>query len=322
MRSFRFAFFVIVALFAFAGLPALCVAVEPVSKPISESPAIKVLIVDGFSNHDWKQTTQIVRGLLLEAGGFDIDVSTSPAKKKSEGWKAWRPRFIDYDVVIQNCNSIGGGPRWPREVETSLETYVRNGEGLYILHSANNAFPNWKEYNRMIGLGWRGKETGTALTVEDDQSITRIPPGEGRGTSHGPRVDTVVELLGSHPITKGYPKKWKTPLLEVYIYARGPAENLTVLSYAYHPKTQKNWPLEWVVRYGKGSVYNSTFGHVWQGDDQPISMRCVGFQTTLVRTTEWLATGKVTRPLPENFPTETEKVVREKVPAEKQSASP
>jgi len=31
-------------------------------------------------------------------------------------------------------------------------------------------------------------------------------------------------------------------------------------------------------------------------------MKCVGFQTTLNRGTEWAATGKVTQPVPGEFP--------------------
>jgi hypothetical protein len=40
-------------------------------------------------------------------------------------------------------------------------------------------------------------------------------------------------------------------------------------------------------------------------------MRCVGFQTLLIRGTEWAATGKVTYPVPKDFPTETEVRMRE-----------
>ena len=36
------------------------------------------------------------------------------------------------------------------------------------------------------------------------------------------------------------------------------------------------------------------------------SIQCVGFITTLNRSAEWLATGKVTQSLPKNFPTKTE----------------
>jgi len=90
--------------------------------------------------------------------------------------------------------------------------------------------------------------------------------------------------------------------MELYTYARGPAKNITVLSYAFDSATNKNWPVDWVVQYGKGRVYNSSMGHLWKGDIYPVSWRCIGFQTTLIRAVEWLARGKVTYPLPENFP--------------------
>ncbi|HLT41312.1 MAG TPA: hypothetical protein VKZ95_01300, partial [Sphingobacteriaceae bacterium] len=101
-----------------------------------------------------------------------------------------------------------------------------------------------------------------------------------------------------------YPDQWKTAFTEVYHFPRGPAENLTVLSYAYDSTaTHRLWPVEWVVKYGEGRVYNSSMGHLWEGEVYPLAYRCIGFQTTVVRTTEWLATGKVSYPVPKNFPT-------------------
>lgn len=285
-------------------------AMEHPEKNAEKASKIKVLIVDGFSNHDWQETTRVVLDILEETASFSVAVSTSPPTMESEGWDTWRPRFSDYDVVIQNCNDLGGGPTWPREVEEDLESYVQKGGGLYILHSANNAFPHWAAYDQMIGLGWRKADEGWALTINSDGSLNRIPPGEGKRTYHGPRVDAVIETLGSHPIHKDFPKKWLTPNLEVYKYARGPAENLTVLSFSKDEETQKNWPIEWVISYGKGSVYNSTFGHVWKGEEYPETMRCVGIQTTLIRALEWLATAKVSFSLPEPFPSETEFVIK------------
>ncbi len=287
-------------------LPALAVfALEALDgSPLRVGGRLRALIVDGFSNHDWQQTTAIARRILEDTGRFDVSVSTSPPTKEAAGWDTWRPAFGAADVVILNCNSLGGRPTWPREVEVALEQYVRQGGGLYILHSANNAFPHWAEYDRMIGLGWRGKDAGYALTVAADGSLTRIEPGVGSGTSHGPRVDAVIHVLGQHPIHAGYPRAWKTPQAEIYTYARGPAEELTVLSYARDAQTEKNWPMEWVVKYGRGAVYNSTLGHVWAGDDDPDSTRCVGFRTTLVRAAQWLATGRVTWPVPADFPTQ------------------
>ncbi|MDB5031108.1 ThuA domain-containing protein [Mucilaginibacter sp.] len=265
---------------------------------------VRVLIVDGFSNHDWRQTTKIVKQILNETGRFTITVSTAPATPEDTSWTSWDPKFKNFDVVIQNTNNIQNARlKWPRRVQEELENYVKDGGGLYILHSANNAYPDWEEYNKIIGLGWRPKTYGYALVVDSAGKINRIPPGEGQGTFHGDRSDLQIHVLTNHPINKGYPKQWMTPDVELYRYARGPAENLTVLSYAPDPITHINWPVEWIVKYGKGKVYVSSMGHLWKGDTYPLGYRCIGFQTTMIRAVEWLGTGKVTYPIPKNFPT-------------------
>jgi type 1 glutamine amidotransferase len=271
------------------------------------SDKITVLIVDGFSNHNWQQTTHVVKNILENSGLFDVSVSTAPAKPDAEEWKSWNPQFSKFDVVIQNTNNIFNKKiKWPRCVQKELEKYVSTGGGLFILHSANNAYADWPEYNLMIGLGWRKTSEGVALQVTENNEIKVIPVGEGKNTYHGPRNDEVIHIIKNHPINKGFPKAWKTPDMELYKFARGPAKNLTVLSYATDEETGINWPVEWVVKYGNGRVYNSSMGHLWKDDTYPVTYRCIGFQTILIRVTEWLATGKTTYPVPENFPTETE----------------
>jgi type 1 glutamine amidotransferase len=274
---------------------------------------ITVLIVDGYSNHDWKQTTKIVKQILDESHLFTISVYTAPPKPEdTAAWLANDPGFKNYDVIIQNTNNIQNTHlKWPKKIQHELEDYVKNGGGLYVLHSANNAYPDWEEYNKIIGLGWRPKTYGYALTVDSLGKINRIPPGEGKSTYHNDRSDLLIHVLTNHPINKGYPKTWLTPDVELYRYARGPAENVTVLSYAQDPLTQINWPVEWTVKYGKGRAYVSSMGHLWKGDTYPLAYRCVGFQTTMIRTVEWLGSGKVTYPVPANFPTATTKSVRE-----------
>lgn len=272
----------------------------------SESRKIEVLIVDGFNNHNWQQTTKVVKSLLEESELFTVSVSTSPSEPGDPAWDLWRPAFENYDVVIQNSNNIRNKKlRWPEEVEKALENYVQSGGGLYILHSANNAFADWDEYNLMIGLGWRSAEEGLALQVMDNGEIKKIPAGEGKKTYHGPRNDEVIYKLNDHPINKDFPDEWLTPDMELYKYARGPAINLTVLSYALDDDTNTNWPVEWTVAYGKGRVYNSCMGHLWKNQTYPASYQCVGFQTTLIRATEWLATGRTSYELPSNFPSAT-----------------
>lgn len=277
-------------------------------------PTIRVLIVDGYSNHDWRLTTALVRGILEPTGRFTVAVSTAPATKDAPGWDSWRPRFSDHDVVIQTCNDLGGGPPWPRAVQEEFEAYVRNGGGVYVWHAGNNAFADWPAYNEMIGLGWRKKDFGDALAVDADGQLVRIPAEDGRDTGHGARLDTVVRRRGEHPIHAGLPRAWLTPDIEVYYYARGPAQNLEVLSFGFDPRTQMNWPLEWTVTYGRGRVYTSTFGHVWKGDTQPARMRCAGLQTVVVRALQWLAGRPADFPVPADFPAADKTSVRGEIP--------
>ena len=275
---------------------------------------IKVLIVDGFSNHDWKYNTQLLRGILEPTGLFEVSVSTAPPTNGAPEWPAWRPKFADYDVVIQTCNDINVGTTWPKEVQAAFESFVTNGGGFFDYHSANNAFAKWPAYNDMIGLGWRNKDFGWAITVDKNENLVRIPAGEGLATGHGPQTKVVINNLGEHPIHAGLPKQWLTPHLEVYYYARGPAKNLEVLSYGFDPRTKMNWPTEWTVTYGQGHVYNATFGHVWKGDVQPEALRCAGVQTIMVRALQWLAKRPVDYPVPSDFPTADKLSIRSEIP--------
>jgi hypothetical protein len=271
---------------------------------------IRVLIVDGFSNHDWRLTTRAIRAILEPSGLFSVNVSTSPPAAASPGWQQWRPDFSAHDVVIQNCNDINGGPSWPQPVRAAFEKFVRRGGGVYVWHSGNNAFPDWPAYNEIIGIGWRKKESGPALAVSDDGKVTSIPAGQGEDTGHGKRFDALINRLGEHPIHRGLPAAWRAADIEVYYYVRGPANNVEVLSYAREPHTELNWPIEWTVRYGRGRVYTSTLGHVWHGDTQPVTVRDAGVQTLLVRALQWLARRPVTASVPADFPTATSTSIR------------
>jgi len=260
---------------------------------------ISVLIIDGQNNHKWQQTTPVLKKALEGSGKFSVDVSTSPGKDGSkEDWDKWRPEFSKYGAVVSNYN----GQDWPEEVRESFIKYVGDGGGLVIIHAANNSFPNWKEYNQMIGLGgWGGRneKSGPYLYLKDGKLYRDTSPG--RGGSHGPQREFEVTTFAEeadHPIMKGLPKTWLHTKDELYDSMRGPAENIKVLATAYSEKSKKHEPMLMTIDHKKGRVFHSTLGHA------DYSMNCVGFYTTLQRGTEWAATGKVTIPVPDNFPAE------------------
>jgi type 1 glutamine amidotransferase len=226
----------------------------------------------------------------------------------SPQWEKWNPDLASADVVIQTCNDISQrpAPKWPEPAKTAFVDFVKNGGGVLIFHSGNNAFPDWKEYNDIIGLGWRAQSFGTALRMNEAGDITRLAPGQGRATGHAPRADVLVHQLGEHPIHAGMPRTWMSPMLEVYYHARGPAENVQVLSYGLDPRYKEYWPLEWVVTFGKGRVYASSFGHVWSDESetrQPVDLLEVDEQLLIQRALQWLAGKPVTVPIPQDFPT-------------------
>jgi type 1 glutamine amidotransferase len=261
---------------------------------------LKVLIIDGQNNHDWRKTTPILKDFLEKTGRFTVEVATTPTDGKApkEDWDKFRPEFTKYDVVLSNYN----GQPWPEEVNKAFVDYVSNGGGVVIVHAANNAFSGWKEYNEMIGLGWRGADFGERVYYNDEGKEVRAPKGEGPGAGHGPMHEFAVIIRDAeHPVTKGMPKTWKHANDELYQGQRGPAANMKILATAFAATdksgTGVHEPMIWWIPFGKGKVFTTVMGHADQ------SMTCTGFQSTVARGCEWVATDKVTLPLPENFPT-------------------
>ena len=271
----------------------------------AQTSRARVLIVDGVNNHDWKMATHAIGEILTATELFSIEVSTSPPRgAPQEAWNAWRPNFSRCDVVINNFNGghLDDGIEWPLSVQESLVKFVEGGGGLVVYHAANNAFLKWKAYNDMIGLGWRSKSFGPGLAVANDDKIVVVPKGTGLEPGHPERMDFQIHVRDTHhPITAGMPRVWMHPSEQLTHGKHGPAEGLTILTYAHSPVSNQNEPMDWVRRYGKGRVYTTMLGHTWVGE-QTSNLDCVGFQTLLSRGVQWAATGAVTIPIPANFP--------------------
>jgi type 1 glutamine amidotransferase len=262
---------------------------------------LRVLIIDGQNNHDWEVTTPILKNILESSGRFTVDVATSPPA--GSDMRKFRPKFADYDVVVSNYN----GDRWSPATEKAFESYVKNGGGFVSVHAANNAFPEWPEYNRMIGLGgWYGRteKHGPYVYLDDGGKVIR-DTSAGAGGHHGPQHEFQIRARDAeHPIMRGLPPLWMHTKDELYDQLRGPAEDLHILATAYssprYEGTSRHEPMLMTLRYGNGRVFHTVLGHA------DYSMKCVGFVTTLQRGTEWAATGKVTIPVPKDFPTAEE----------------
>ena len=265
---------------------------------------LRVLVIDGQNNHEWQKTTPLLVEMLKASGRFTPEVATAPAA--GEDMSGFRPKFDGYDVVMSNYN----GERWSKETEQAFVDYLKNGGGFVSVHAANNSFAEWPEYNEAIGLGgWYGRteKAGPYVYFKDNKLVRDDSPG--RCGSHGEQHEFVVRTRqAEHPIMQGVPEEWLHTKDELYDSLRGPAENMEVLATAYsEPKTGgtgRDEPMLMALSYDKGRVFHTTLGHA------DYSMDCLGFITTLLRGTEWAATGEVTIPIPKNFPTAEKSISR------------
>lgn len=238
-----------------------------ISLHAAERDSIRILVLSGSNNHDWKSTSARLIKMYSEAGLFSVDVTTKPDTLNYSSLK-------NYDAVVSNWNSWpNNNLRWPESTEKGLLDFVKNGGGLVTFHASSSAFYAWKEFKTIstsawIDSTWHGTPGGTKVLIEN---------------SH-------------HPITKGLTGFYTHDELWVNSEKNDRFEVLAQSTNAdLQEKGIQNQAVILVSEYGKGRIFHNALGH------DAKAMRNTGFITLMLRGTEWAATGRITQKIPQEL---------------------
>jgi len=221
------------------------------------SSKIRLLLISGSNNHEWKETSPILESVFTDAGCFSVDVTENPDTLCYDD-------FSTYDAVVSNWNSWPDNDvRWPLDAEDGLLKFVKNGGGLVFFHASSSVFYAWPEF----------KQISTGAWIEN--------------TKHGKPGMVHVEINESdHPITKGingfivFDELWENA-------EKNP--DFKVLGTAWSEQCEEKQPAIMVAEVEEGRIFHTILGHDVR------AIRNAGLNTLLLRGTEWAATGKVSK---------------------------
>ena len=250
------------------GLELLEVIGAPAVPPVAINPAdrVRVLILTGSNNHDWKTTTEALKTVLAANPRFAVSVTETP-------WSMKPADLAAYDVLFSNWNTWDKKDEerkqyeWNAEMKAAFLKWFTDGGGFFVLHAGSSMFYDWDEYQKLTAGTW-GAETFHPHNQKFTLNI----------------ADT------AHPITKGMTdfETFDEPWQKI----SNPNPNRHVLVSGVVSKENKGSgevePFAFVTETGKGCCFTLLLGH-----DAQMILNSPGCRTLILRGTEWAATGAV-----------------------------
>ncbi len=231
-------------------------------------PALRVLILSGQNNHNWRETTPRLKSILENGGRFAVDVETNVAGMKPEV-------FFKYDALLSNFNTFSQndpGEVWNIGMRAAFVKFIRDGHGFVVFHAGSSVFDDWPEFQEIAGATW------------------------SQATSHGRMHTNEIHILApDHPAVAGlkdfatFDEFWQNAQV-----APGAKALAAVTPKPEFGGTGKAEPIAFATDFGKGRGFTLLLGHDVR------AMAADGFKALLLRGTEWAATGKVSADHPDN----------------------
>lgn len=234
---------------------------------------IPTLLITGQNNHNWRYTSRLHAETLEASGRFAVTITDEPWTTLADAASVAR-----YRLFVLDYNDLNSPRRWGEAAESNFLGAVKAGVGVVVIHAANNAFRDWPEYEKLVGLVWRD------------------------GSGHGPfHAFDLVYTKPDHPILAGLPAFRAHPD-ELYHRLENPQRTpievlATAMSATDKGGTGQPEPMALTLAYGAGRVFATPLGHVWvNAQETKASISDPQFKALICRGAEWAATGAVTLP--------------------------
>jgi len=198
----------------------------------------KVLIVTGIDHpgHKWKLTAPVLAQAIAEDKRLDVTLTEKPSDLAND-------ELGNYDVIVLHFMDWEVPDPGPA-ARANLKRVVRSGKGLVLVHFACGAFQQWPEFVELAGRVWDPKLRG-----------------------HDPHGKFTVKITDAqHPVMKGI-GEFET-VDELYTCLTGQTP-IKVLATARSKVDGKDYPMAFVLDYGKGRVFHSVLGHDVQAFASP-----------------------------------------------------
>jgi len=134
----------------------------PIFSAYGADAKLRVLILSGANNHDWKTTTPAIKAALEESGCFEVDVENHVMDMKPES-------FAPYAVIVSNFNTYGGNApakkQWDTATKKGFLDHMAQGRGLVIVHAGSSLFYEWPEFQNLACGTWKDGTSHGAIHV-------------------------------------------------------------------------------------------------------------------------------------------------------------
>ncbi len=248
---------------------ALSLTAQIPSPPVKTTARIALVTGIDYPGHKWEDTSKALMEELAKDKRLKVDLIKDPAFLGTK-------KLNQYDAVIIHFMPWEKPSPGPKAGE-ALKAYIKSGKGMVVTHFACGAFNDWPPFVEVAGRVYDPK----------------LPP-------HDPYAKFKVEVRDAdHPITKGLDPFEVTD--ELYTCLAGETK-IRILETAKSVVDKKDYPMAFVLEFGKGRVFNTPLGHdaqvyhtpgvarlmrravAWTAGlpvidipaDQPVALACVG----------------------------------------------